>query len=53
MRKMLAAVLVAGLLWLFSGSAGPVVNAGDSVPDGNGALPIPLIGGDRVPDGNG
>ena len=50
MRKMIIAAVVAGLLWL---CGSPVVSAGDSVPDGNGALPIMMIGGDNVPDGNG
>ncbi len=50
MRKMIIAALVAGLLWLVGS---PVVNAGDNLPDGNGALPVMMIGGDIPPDGNG
>lgn len=50
MKRMIVAVLVAGLLWLVGS---PVVNAGDNLPDGNGALPVMMIGGDNLPDGNG
>jgi hypothetical protein len=54
MRRMVLAVLVAGLVWLFAGSAGPAIFAGDNGPDGNGTLPaLILMGGDNGPDGNG
>jgi len=51
MRRLILAALVASLLWLSVGHV--VVVAGDSLPDGNGALPIMVIGGDNLPDGNG
>jgi hypothetical protein len=53
MRRMIISALVAGLLCLFAGFAGPAIIGGDIVPGGNGAVPITMIGGDIVPGGNG